>query len=96
MKERLFWLLDYVVIPVFLLVIFILGSQYEKPKIGITYDEQVKAYELQLAKQVAATEKKKKGAMKPAKPRHKAQTLDDGLKSKDDIRDLMKGLKGFL
>ena len=95
MSERFDWYLQWVIIPVFFLAMLILGSQYEKPTIGVTYDEQVKAYEIQLAKQVAEA-KKKKSRIRPAKPRHKAQTLDDGLKSNDDIRDLMKEFRGFL
>ena len=95
MSKSLDWYLQWVVTPLFLSVMLILGSQYEKPKIGVTYDEQVKAYEIQLAKQVAEA-KKKKSRIRPAKPRHKAQTLDDGLKSNDDIRDLMKEFRGFL
>ena len=95
MSKSLDWYLQWVVTPLFLSAMLILGSQYEKPKIGVTYDEQVKAYEIQLAKQVAEA-KKKKSRIRPAKPRHKAQTLDDGLKSNDDIRDLMKEFRGFL
>ena len=95
MSKSLDWYLQWVVTPLFLSVMLILGSQYEKPKIGVTYDEQVKAYEIQLAKQVAEA-KKKKSSIRPAKPRHKAQTLDDGVQGDAPIEDLMEGFRGFL
>ena len=80
-----------------MITIVVLASQHKRPPVLITFDEKAKIFQAEIAiraDEIAA--RNKRGGMRLKEPEHKAQTLDDGLKSKDDIRDLMKQFRGFL
>ena len=97
MKNTMIYFYDNILTPIGLIIIFILGVQglHERPKKGISYYEQTKIFQANLAKEIEEREKKESN-MRRAKPRPRAQTLDDGLERNSDVRDLMKGLRGFL
>ena len=62
---------------------------------GITNDERIRLNEIDQARRVAAIEKRDSNS-KRSRPSPRAERLDDGIQGDVPIKELMKGLKGFL
>ena len=60
---------------------------------GMINDERIKLHEKEGARLAAEMEERDKKKLRPS---HRGQRMDDGIQGDVPIKELMKGLKGFL